>query len=82
MGSRIIHLGRSGYCRKRVHTRRRSQLNACDRPFPYPGHFHIPFSLEETCSSIPVVPQEERVDEAIILGKLTRKPTHLNRVSC
>ncbi|KAJ9103677.1 hypothetical protein QFC20_004680 [Naganishia adeliensis] len=40
-------------------------------PFPYPGHFRIPFSLEETCSSIPIVPQEERVDEAIILGKLT-----------
>lgn len=41
------------------------------RPFPYPGHTHIPFTLERMCEKIPGVPQAERVDEAVILGKLT-----------
>ncbi|KAI5450299.1 hypothetical protein NCC49_003210 [Naganishia albida] len=40
-------------------------------PFPYPGHTHIPFTLEKMCAKIPVVPPEERVDEAVVLGKLT-----------
>lgn len=41
------------------------------RPFPYPGHTHIPFTLEKMCEKIPIVPQKDRVDEAVILGKLT-----------
>ncbi|KAJ9093875.1 hypothetical protein QFC21_006248 [Naganishia friedmannii] len=39
-------------------------------PFPYPGHFHIPLSVEETCMNVSIVPRAERKDEAVILGKL------------
>jgi hypothetical protein len=47
------------------------------RPYPYPGHTHIPFTLEKMCAKIPIVPPEERVDEAVLLGKLTSKsPAH------
>jgi hypothetical protein len=67
----LVHNGYSRACHPHKHTP--SLSLRVFRPFPYPGHVHIPFSLEETCSSIALVPQEERVDEAVILGKLFRR---------
>ncbi|KAJ9093528.1 hypothetical protein QFC21_006362 [Naganishia friedmannii] len=40
-------------------------------PYPYPGHTHIPMSLEKQCTATPFIPHHNRKDTAVILGKLT-----------
>lgn len=40
------------------------------RPFPYPGHTHIPLTMEKSCMQLEVVPYDQRKDEVTVLGKL------------
>jgi hypothetical protein len=41
-------------------------------PYPYPGHTHIPMSLEKQCNATAFVPHDKRKDTAVIMGKLTQ----------
>lgn len=42
------------------------------RPYSYPGHTHIPISIERTCLSSPTTPYDQRDDAVIILAKQSR----------
>ncbi|KAJ9103192.1 hypothetical protein QFC21_002615 [Naganishia friedmannii] len=39
-------------------------------PFPYPGHTHIPLTMEKSCLQLEVVSHGQRKNEVTVLGKL------------
>ncbi|WVQ78012.1 hypothetical protein IAT38_000093 [Cryptococcus sp. DSM 104549] len=38
-------------------------------PWPLPHHSHLPYSIEETCLAIPLIPAEERREAALVFAK-------------
>lgn len=38
-------------------------------PFPYPGHIHLPYSIEKHCLPTPYTPPDERNNSVLLLAK-------------
>nr|ODN81216.1 hypothetical protein L203_05722 [Cryptococcus depauperatus CBS 7841] len=38
-------------------------------PWPLPSHSHLPYTMEDTCLALPITPQAERLDSALLLAK-------------